>query len=329
MRNAAILLLTLALAPAMLAAGLLGNAEMYTIDTTHSYVGFTARFLGMTDVRGNFRDYGATIIYDDDRPERTSVTAVIDVASLDTSSQFRDRDLKAETFFDVAKYPNIIFQSTRVESLGKERYVVHGNLTIKGVTRAISIPMTRTVKRVKDEAWGAIRIGGAGAITIKRSDFGILGNEFWGKKVVGDEVTLTLEILGQRPNYEGWTFDSAKKPSIGEVVWKTVEASGGAAAAQQFRELKRDKPDDYNFAPWQIGLAINRLVFRGKLADALELLRAATEAYPQEAGFFSRSGEVYAQLGDRENALAMYEKSSAIAPVRSESMEMLRQLRRP
>ena len=308
---------------------ILGGAEIFRIDSSHSYLGFAVRFLGMSDVRGIFRDYGATILYDDDHPERTSVTVVIDPASIDTGSDFRDKDLKTEKFFDVQRFPQITFQSTRIEKKRSEQYLVHGNLTIKGITREITIPMTRTLRRVADQAWGNVRIGGAGAITLYRHDFNLLGNDFWGDKTIANDVQVTIEVLGSRPNYDRWTLDSKQKPSIGEVALQAVDASGAAAAAQKIRDLKRDNAADYNFAAGELGIAINRLMQKGRVADALELLNVGRELYPQEAAFWARSGEAYAALGNREEAIRMYEKARALFPAGSESIEMLRRLQTP
>jgi polyisoprenoid-binding protein YceI len=306
--------------------GLLGGAEIYDIDTDHSYLGFKIGLLGVSDVRGTFRDYDAAIVYDELHPERTSVTVVIEAKSIDTSSDFRDRDLKGEPFFDVEKNPNIIFQSTGIEPKGNDRFLVHGTLTIKGVARPVTLEMTRTRRRALDPAWGNVRIGGSGSVEINRKDFGIVGGKFWGN-AIADSAAVTLDILGIRPNYDHWSFNSKEKPSAGEVVLATAEASGGAAAAEQFRTLKRDKPNDYSFTPNELGIAVNRLLQKRKVNDALELLKAAIEAYPDRPGFFARLGEVYATLGDRDRAIAMYEKASALAPSAAEPMEMLRRLR--
>jgi len=306
---------------------LLGGAEMFRIDTSHSYLGFTVRFLGMSDVRGTFRDYGATILYDDDHPERSSVTVVIDPASIDTGSEFRDKDLKSEKFFDVQKYPQILFQSTKIDRQRNDRYLVHGKLTIKGITREIVIPMTRTIRRVADQAWGNIRIGGNGAIALTRHDFNLLGNDFWGDKTIANDVQVTIEILGNRPNYDRWSLDSKEKPSIGEVALQAVDSLGAAAAAQKIRELKRDKPNDFNFGVGQLGIAVNRLMQKRRINDALELLNTGRELYPEDAGFWARSGEAYAALGDRVQAIGMYEKAQALFPGGSEAIEMLRRLR--
>ena len=302
------------------------DAEIFGVDRSHSHLGFTIPFLGMSGVRGTFNDYTATILYDDVKPERSSVTLVIEAKSIDTHGEMRDRDLQGEQWFDSEKHPQIVFQSTRIERKGGEKYVVHGNLTMKGVTKALSIPMTRTVPRTPDAGWGNIRIGGTGAVTINRRDFGVEGPEFW-SKALGDTVAIEIDLLGTRPNYDRWGFQSKDKPSIGEVLAKTVETSGGAAAAAQFRELRAQKPDEYNFGPGQVNTLILRLMQHRKTDDALALLSAAVEAYPEESGFHARMGEAYAAKGDKPRAIAAYEKAQAINPMGTEAKEMLRRLK--
>jgi polyisoprenoid-binding protein YceI len=302
------------------------DAEIFGIDRSHSYLGFSIPFLGMSKVHGTFNDYTATILYDDAKPERSSVTLVIDAKSIDTHGEMRDRDLQGEAWFATEKHPQIVFQSTRIEHKSGEQYVVHGNLTMKGVTKALTFPMTRTVPRGPDAAWGNVRIGGTGAATLNRRDFGIDGPEFW-SKALGDAVEIEIDLLGNRPNYDRWNFPSKEnKPPVGEVLAKTAEASGGAAAAAQFRELRAQKPDDYTFGPQQLGTLIFRLMQHRKIDDALALLSAAVEAYPEESGFHARIGEAYATLGDRARAIAAYEKAQALNPMGTEAKEMLRRL---
>jgi polyisoprenoid-binding protein YceI len=303
------------------------GAELFGIDRSHSHLGFTIGFMGLSKVRGTFNDFSATILYDDLKPERSSVTFSIDPATIDTHNEGRDRDLQGEAWFATAKHPRIVFQSTKIEPKGKDRYLVHGELTMKGVTKTIAIPMTRTVPRGPDKGWGNVRIGGTGAVTINRRDFGIDGPEFWSKALT-DDVEIEIDLLGNRPNYDRWSFQSREKPSIGEVLQKTVETSGAAAAAAQFRELKAQSPDAYNFAPGQLGLVIFRLMQHRKLDDALTLLALATEAYPEEPGFHARMGEAYAALGKRAEAIAAYQKAQALSPNGTEAKEMLRQLQR-
>lgn len=303
------------------------GAEIFSVDRSHSHLGFTIGFLGMSKVRGTFNDYAMTILYDEAKPERSSVTLVIDANTIDTAMESRDKDLKGERFFDVAKHPNLRFQSTRIEPKGKDRWLVHGDLTIKGKTKAIAIPVQRTAERGPDKGWGNIRVGGAGSVTINRKDFDINGPEFW-SAALADDVVIDVDILGTRMNFDRWSWASREKPSIGEAMWKTLETDGPAAAAAKLRELKKTAPDQYNFDAGQVGIVVNRLMQRRKAAEALVILEAAIENYPDQAGFYSRSGEAYAILGKREDAIRMYEKAREIHPDGTESAEMLRRLKK-
>ena len=291
------------------------GAEIFGIDRAHSFLGFTIPFLGMTKVRGTFNDFTATILYDDAHPERSSVTLGIDASSIDTDNQGRDKDLQAEAWFATEKNPKIFFRSTRIESKGANKYLVHGQLTMKGVTKEIAIPMTRTVPRVADAGWGNIRIGGSGAVTISRHDFGIDGPEFW-SKALGDQVVIDLDILGNRPNYDRWNVS----PNA-QTLLNTIETSGAAAAAAQLRELHPEKAGE-------VGVVISRLMQHRKVQDALTLLTVAAELYPDEPGFHARLGEAYATLGDRASAIREYQKAQALNPNGTEAMEMLRALER-
>ena len=303
------------------------GAELFGLDRGHSHLGFTIGFMGLTKVRGTFNDFNASILYDDVHPERSSLTLSIDAATIDTNSEFRDKDLQAEAWFATAKHPRIVFQSTRIEPKGKDKYVIHGDLTMKGVTKSISIPMVRTVPRGPDPGWGNIRIGGTGAVTINRRDFGIDGPEFWSKALT-DTVEIEIDLLGNRPNWDRRSFPRSEKPAIGEVMMKTIETGGGAAAAAQFRELRASKASEYEFGPGQLNTVANRLIQHGKVQDAVPILIAGSEAWPEESGFHARLGEAYAMLGDKAKAIAAYEKAQTINATATETIEMLRRLKR-
>jgi polyisoprenoid-binding protein YceI len=302
------------------------GAELFSLDRSHSHLEFAIGFMGLTKVRGTFNDFTATILYDDKQPERSSLTFSIDATTIDTNSEFRDKDLQAETWFATAKHPRIVFQSTRIERKDKDRYLVHGDLTMKGVTKSIAIPMSRTVPRSADAGWGNIRIGGTGAVTINRRDFGLDGPEFWSKALT-DTVDITIDLLGSRPNWDRRNFPRGEKPAIGEVLMKTLETGTGAAAAAQFRELRATKANEYDFGPGQLNTVANRLIQHGKVQDALPILIAGAEAWPEESGFHARLGEAYAMLGDKAKAIAAYEKAQTINPHATEAKEMLRRLR--
>lgn len=303
------------------------GTEPFGVDAAHSYLGFSISFMGITKVRGTFKTYSAWILYDEKDPTKTSATVLIDPASIDTGSEFRDKDLKSARFFDVEKHPLAVFQTQRIERTGPDRYLVHGTLEIKGVERPVDLPMTQTLPRVPDVGWGNIRIGGSGSVTVKRTDFGILGDEFWGNKALADDVEIFIDVLGTRSNHDRWSFDSRGKPSIGEVVWKTYEESGINSAVNKYAELKQKQPNDYNFAPSQIALVGHRLFQRRRLPEALRVYELALAAGPKEpAGFHCKIGEVHAAQGHREAAIASYRKSLELNKDNAEAIEMLRRL---
>src|SRR5262245_36904613 len=109
------------------------------VDKAHSEALFTVRHL-ITKVRGRFRDFEGTIQYDEEHPERSSVRAVIQAASLDTNEPDRDKHLRSADFFDVEKNPTIVFQSNRVMKTAKG-FDVAGTLTIHGISKAITLPV--------------------------------------------------------------------------------------------------------------------------------------------------------------------------------------------
>jgi polyisoprenoid-binding protein YceI len=118
----------------------------YDADPQHSMVGFTIRMLGVVKVHGRFRDYSGTIVYDQAHLERSSVTAVIQAASIDTDMDFRDKHSRSPDFFDVADYPTIVFQSDRVERTA-DGYRAIGRFTMHGVARTIALLSPRCCSR--------------------------------------------------------------------------------------------------------------------------------------------------------------------------------------
>src|SRR4051812_5764976 len=109
----------------------------WQIDPMHTQVEFAVKHFGMMTVRGSFKDVRATGTVDPQHPESSHVEVTIDVASLDTHNPQRDTDLRGSYFLELDKYPTITFTSTRVERLGGDKYALHGDLTIKGITHPV------------------------------------------------------------------------------------------------------------------------------------------------------------------------------------------------
>jgi polyisoprenoid-binding protein YceI len=167
--------------------------QTYKIDKSHSEAVFQVRHL-VTKVRGRFDDFEGTVQINDERPDLSSVNFVINATSIDTNEKDRDTHLRSADFFDVEKFPQITFKSTRVAKKSDESYDVAGNLTIHGVTKEISLPVTHLGK-AKDP-WGNERVGFESEITLNRKDYGLMWNAPLevGGFLVGDDVRVSLSI---------------------------------------------------------------------------------------------------------------------------------------
>ncbi len=183
---------------AMMMAGLsagVAQSASYTVDASHSYVGFSVRHMVVTTVRGSFDEFMGSFDYDPENPAAFTASAVIKTASIDTRNAKRDDHLRNEDFFDAPNHPEITFETTGAEVVGDKLHV-SGNLTMRGVTKGITIPVTFS-EQVTDP-WGNVRIGFEGSTTINRQDWGISWSKSLdaGGLVVSDEVTIELNIQG-------------------------------------------------------------------------------------------------------------------------------------
>jgi polyisoprenoid-binding protein YceI len=166
----------------------------YVLDTAHSRFGFVARHAMVTKVRGSFNEFEGTAVIDGDRPTDSHVSISLTVASVDTRNQMRDDHLRTNDFLDAATYPTITFRSTGIEWDGGEGFTVTGELTIKDVTRTISVPLE--YQGAATDPFGNERIGFEGATTLLRSDYGITYNAALetGGVLVSDKISLEFEI---------------------------------------------------------------------------------------------------------------------------------------
>jgi polyisoprenoid-binding protein YceI len=164
----------------------------WQLDPLHTQVEFAAKHLGMMTVRGHFADVSSTADIDPDHLERMRVQVTIQAASIKTHNQIRDNDLRSSNFLETDAFPVITFTSTRVEAAGEDRYIVTGDLTIKGNTRPVALQM-RKLGEFNDPRMGH-RIGYSGHATINRKDFGMSFNAMLdGRFVVSDDVNIMLE----------------------------------------------------------------------------------------------------------------------------------------
>ncbi len=166
---------------------------LYSIDGSHSYVGFRVTHMGLVEVPGNFKDFRGTIDFNPMSVKNSAVEFFAYVKSIDTRINGRDNHLKSKDFFELENYPEISFKSTRLKKKGKG-YRVYGNLTIKGVTKEVMIPF-RIYGPIKDQG-GIVRMGIRGETTINRRDFNVnYGNNLpSGIPVISDSVVIQIQL---------------------------------------------------------------------------------------------------------------------------------------
>lgn len=182
-------------AAAVLAAPSIALAADWEIDAAHSNAGFSVRHMMVTNVKGSFTKVSGTIKVDEKDITKSTVEAVIDSSTIDTNQAQRDGHLKSPDFFDVAKYPNITFKSTKVEKAGEGKLKVTGDLTMHGVTKPVVLDVDGPSKEIKGMD-GAMRSGASAVTKISRKDFGLNWNKALeaGGVAVGDEVTVALDL---------------------------------------------------------------------------------------------------------------------------------------
>jgi polyisoprenoid-binding protein YceI len=148
----------------------------------------------ISNVKGAFSGIKGTVVFDPDAPETGSVQAEIDASTINTLDATRDTHLKSPDFLDVAQFPSITFNSTKLEGTG-DGLKIYGNLTIHGVTKPVTLNVEEITPEGKDP-WGNTRIGASAKTKIKRTDFGLSWNAALetGGFLLGDELKLDFEV---------------------------------------------------------------------------------------------------------------------------------------
>lgn len=166
----------------------------FNIDPAHSTIGFSVRHMMIAKVRGSFHDYQVSAKLDAQDLARSSVEATIEVASIDTGNPDRDKHLRSADFFDAERFGQIRFASTKVEASADGGYVLHGDLTIRDVTRPVSLAVE--ANGPGKDPWGNVRYGFGLRGKIDREEFGLTWNQALeaGGVLVGKEVSFDIEI---------------------------------------------------------------------------------------------------------------------------------------
>jgi polyisoprenoid-binding protein YceI len=166
----------------------------WSLDPHHTAASFSAKHMGVSTVRGRFDDVTADLELDDPNdPTTGSGTVTVKSASVNTGSEMRDNHLRSPDFFDAEQYPDIVFALKSISNAGDDKYKVTGDLTIKGITKEITLDYEHSGAAV--DPMGNTRVGGTLTATVNRTDWGLvwnvpLGGGGW---LVGEKVKLEID----------------------------------------------------------------------------------------------------------------------------------------
>lgn len=179
---------------ALAAVSLQAEPSTWKIDTSHSAAQFSVRHMMVSTVRGGFGTLTGTVIYDPANLAATTVEAEVDVNTIDTRNERRDKHLRSADFFDVEKFPKMTFKSKSVRPVAPGKMQLIGDLTIRGTTKEVTFDVEGPTAPVNTGR--GLKMGAVATAKINRSDFGITWNRAIeaGGVTVGDEVTLTIDI---------------------------------------------------------------------------------------------------------------------------------------
>jgi polyisoprenoid-binding protein YceI len=165
----------------------------YTVDYSHSDVGFSVRHMVFAKVRGHFTKWTAEVAIDPDTA-KSSVKVEIDAATIDTREPQRDAHLRSPDFLEAEKYPKITYKSSKIEKAGDKKYVVTGDLTIRGVTKPVKLDVEE-LGGGKDP-WGNQRVAYAAKARVDRGDYGLKWNQALetGGVLVGEHIDIEIDI---------------------------------------------------------------------------------------------------------------------------------------
>jgi polyisoprenoid-binding protein YceI len=281
----------------------LASLQQYQLDAGHSIFEFSIGF-AFSHVKGRFTDPKGSIIYDPANPENSSVTVIAPSKSLDTGWGNRDRHLKTSDFFDVEKYPWVTFQSTKLRRVSANSFVMDGNLTMHGVTKSMTVPITIPAPRRSPES-GWMILTAAGTIKVPRKDFGITGGSKYNpwftaarEATMADTVDVDFEV-------EGWWQDAYSQRTAVAAGLQRVKAIGVQAQLDTVRNRLKPIPDSALMDYFSGADYMVRELLEDDPAKALQLAAAWPSIYKG-----SRTYAVYAHAlavtGDSVGAAKQY-----------------------
>ena len=302
-------------------------SEIFSIETEHSYIGFDVQYMGYAKVRGRFTDFRGAIRFNEKDLSKTSVSIRVDVGSINTGNEWRDDDLRSDQWFDQKTFPFIEFTSQSAQSTGSQ-LIITGNVTIHGVTRTITFPMTYTptvVSDIRDDS----QIVFSGNLQINRIDFGVEGKKWAGVKegitAVSDIVNLELTILGKKinaPNFRYWVANASTPHG---KVYRIARSKGTKAALLTFDSLRSIANSGVSVET--LNTAGLMFLKENRTDEAITLFKKNIAVYPDQSVVYESYGEAIATLGRWSEATINFEHSLAKDPGNMKAKEILRHIK--
>ncbi len=301
--------------------------HLYPIEASHSYVQFEATYMGYAKVRGNFRSFKGSIYYDPQSPDKTSISFQIDVESINTNNDWRDRDLKSGNWFQTEQYPYIRFVSRKVQPKGDEFQVV-GDLTIKETTMEIQFLMPRPLGVIKDIR-GDHQVIFTGSYALNRKEYGVMGKNWSqvkeGIAALSDEVTIEFSLLGKQMKADNFSnfLRNPQRPS--GAIYASYQEGGLEAALQRYEELGQDTSVQLNaHALNSVGYI---LLLQKSYEDAETIMSRNLQDFTDDPNVHDSFGELHAKMGNMQEAIKHYHKALEMDETNMNAKEALRLLR--
>lgn len=298
-------------------------SQFYPIDRGHSYVEFSIPYMGYAKAKGRFADFSGMVRFDEKKPENTSITLAIKVESIDTDLDFRDNDLRSDNWSDAKKFPMITFVSKSVRKGKNEGLLVIGNLTIKGVTREVTLDLQKPLGPMKDIRQD-LQVIFTGTAKLDRTEYGVEGKNWSGIKegmtAVGNEVTIEFTILGKQVLLPNFTNRVSNPESFTGKVYKSIKDTGVDQGVQTFKSLRASDNVDRNV----LSTVGNQLLLEGNQKAAISLFETNRNEFPDAPEVYYDLARAYGISGDLAKAKMSFEESVKKNPDYSWSAEILR-----
>jgi polyisoprenoid-binding protein YceI len=302
-------------------------SEIFPIESSHSYVGFSIKYMGYAMVRGRFSNFQGTVRYNANDPTKTSVSFRILVGSIDTGDEWRDKDLLSDNWFNGKTYPTILFTSKNA-TVTPQGLVISGDLTIRETTKTISFTMAYPPHVLKDIR-GDSQIIFTGMLTLNRIEFGVEGKKWAGIKegitAVSDEVNIELSILAKRINAQNFRNWVADETSPHGKIYRIAKDIGVKKALLEFESLRSSYNNKVDVET--LNTAGMMLLKENRIEDAVAIFRQNIVSYPNVSLVYESYAEAVATQGNWSEALQYYKLAILKDPDNVNAQEIIRHIR--